>query len=152
MLTRSLLCATAAFALSACTYSVSGHGDNRSVESAGLVASRDVDVPGDAEFSGMFVGADGDVGGDLDLAGASVRSSAHVGGNLTAAGGRVRFTGEVAGDAEIDAGTGYVDAIIRGDAVHHAGWPHRWRSGNGWWPHDPAGRYRRTGPDPRSGP
>ncbi|WP_304070446.1 hypothetical protein [Maricaulis maris] len=121
MLTRSLLCATAAFALSACTYSVSGHGDNRSVESAGLVASRDVDVPGDAEFSGMFVGADGDVGGDLDLAGASVRSSAHVGGNLTAAGGRVRFTGEVAGDAEIDAGTGYVDAIIRGDAVIAAG-------------------------------
>lgn len=121
MLTRTLVCATTAIALSACTYSVSGHGDNRSVESAGLVASRNVDVPGDAEFSGMFVGADGDVGGDLELAGASVRSSARVGGNLSAAGGRVRFTGEVDGDAEIEAGTGYVDAIIHGDVEIAAG-------------------------------
>ncbi|WP_323761268.1 hypothetical protein [Maricaulis sp.] len=121
MLTRSLLCAATAFALGACTYSVSGHGDDRSIESAGLVASRDVNVPGDADFSGMFVGADGDVGGDLELAGASVRSNARVGGNLLAAGGRVRFTGEVAGNVEIDAGTGYVDAIIHGDATVAAG-------------------------------
>ncbi|MFY0637605.1 hypothetical protein [Maricaulis maris] len=121
MLTRILLSATAAIALSACTYSVSGHGEGQSVESAGLVASRNVDVPGDAEFAGMLVGADGHVGGDLDLAGASVRSDARVGGNLSAAGGRVRFTGEVDGDAEIDAGTGYVDAVIRGDVTIAAG-------------------------------
>ncbi len=121
MLTRILLSATAAFALSACTYSVSGQGDSRSVESAGLVASRHVDVPGDAEFAGMLVGADGHVGGDLDLAGASVRSDAHVGGDLIAAGGRVRFTGEVDGNAEIDAGTGFVDADIAGDVTIAAG-------------------------------
>lgn len=121
MLTRILLSATAAIALSACTYSVSGQGEGRSVKSAGLVASRHVDVPGNAEFAGMLVGADGRVGGDLDLAGASVRSNARVGGNLSAAGGRVRFTGEVDGDAAIEAGTGYVDAIIRGDVVVAAG-------------------------------
>jgi len=121
MLNRMLLAATAAIALSACTYSVSGHGTNRSVESAGIIASRTVDIAGDAEFAGVFVGADGDVGGDLDLAGATVRSDATVGGNLTVAGARVRFTGAVVGDAEIAAGTGYVDATINGDALIAAG-------------------------------
>ena len=116
-----LVCAAALMLLPACTYSVSGHGDNRSAESAGMVASRHVDVPGDAEFSGMIVNAHGDVGRDLELSGASVRSNADVGGNLTAEGARVRFTGTVGGNAEIAAGTAYLDARILGNTEIAAG-------------------------------
>jgi cytoskeletal protein CcmA (bactofilin family) len=121
MLRNSLLCAAALLLLPACTYNVSGSAENRSVESAGLVASNRVDVPGDAEFAGMIVNAHGDVGRDLELAGASVRSDARVGGNLTAEGARVRFTGFVAGNAEFAAGTAYINARIAGDTEIAAG-------------------------------
>jgi len=116
MLKPSLLCAAAVLSLTACTYDVHGRGENQSVDSAGLVASRDVDVPGDAEFSGMFVGADGRVGRDLELSGATVRSNMSVGRNLEASAGRLRFSGDVGGRAEISAGTADVDADIAGDA------------------------------------
>ncbi|WP_203292263.1 hypothetical protein [Maricaulis parjimensis] len=118
---HALFCAAALMLLPACTYSVSGHAENRSVESAGVVASRNVDVPGDAEFAGMIVNAQGDIGRDLELAGASVRSSANVGGNLIAEGARVRFTGTVGGDAEIAAGTAYLNARISGNTEIAAG-------------------------------
>ena len=116
MLKPFLLCAAAALALPACTYDVHGKAEDRSVDAAGLVASRDVDVPGDAEFSGMFVGADGRVGRDLELSGATVRADMIVGRDLEASAGRLRFEGEVGGDAEINAGTADVDADIAGDA------------------------------------
>ena len=118
---HALFSAAALLLLPACTYSVSGHAENRSVESEGLVASRHVSVPGDAEFAGMIVNAHGEIGRDLDLAGASVRSDAEVGGNLTAEGARVRFTGSVGGNAEIAAGTAYLNARILGDTEIAAG-------------------------------
>ena len=101
MLRNLAIISVSALAVSACTYSSYGPDDHRSVESAGLVSSRNVDVTGDAEFAGMIVRADGDIAGDLDVAGATVRSTADVGGNLSAAGARLRFNGTVAGDAEI---------------------------------------------------
>ncbi len=112
---KLILLATCALAVSACTNSTYGPAENRSTESAGLIASRHVDVTGDAEFSGMIVNANGTVGRDLDLAGASVTSNAAVGGNLSAAGASVRFTGSVAGDAEIAAATTWLDAEFGGD-------------------------------------
>ncbi len=118
---HALICSVALLMLPACTYSVSGQAENRSVESEGLVASRHVSVPGDAEFSGMIVNAHGEIGRDLELAGASVRSDADVGGNLTAEGARVRFTGSVGGNAEIAAGTAYLNARILGDTEIAAG-------------------------------
>ncbi|MAC39673.1 MAG: hypothetical protein CMH93_09150 [Oceanicaulis sp.] len=121
MLKSFLFRAAAATALSACTYDVRGKAEDRSVDAAGLVASRNVDVPGDAEFSGMFVGADGRVGRDLELSGATVRSNMIVGRDLEASGGRVRFTGEVGGDAEISAGTADIDARIAGNTQIAAG-------------------------------
>lgn len=121
MLKTSLVATAALIGLSACTYDVHGRAEDRSVESAGLVASGEVDVPGDAEFSGMFVGADGRVGRDLELSGATVRSHMIVGRNLEASGGRLRFTGEVGGDAEISAGTAHIDADIAGDVEAAAG-------------------------------
>ncbi|MBO6797832.1 polymer-forming cytoskeletal protein [Maricaulis sp.] len=114
MLRNLAIITVSALAVSACTYSSYGPDEHRSVESAGLVSSRNVDVTGDAEFAGMIVRADGDIDGDLDVAGATVRSNADVGGNLSAAGARLRFNGTVAGDAEIAAATAHVDAIIEG--------------------------------------
>ena len=111
------LVATSALAMTACTYSSYGPEDNRSVESAGMVASRNIDVTGDAEFSGMIVRADGRVGRDLDLAGATVRANMEVGGNLTAAGARVNFRGSVAGDSEIATASGNLDADFQGDLI-----------------------------------
>lgn len=112
---KLILAATTALAVSACTYSQHGPSDDRSVESAGLVASANVDVTGDAEFAGMIVNARGDVARNLDLAGATVRSNAHVGGNLTAAGARVNFTGSVNGNADVAGATTHLDADIRGN-------------------------------------
>ena len=112
MLKPFLFCAAAATALSACTYDVHGRGEDRSVDAAGLVASRNVDVPGDAEFSGMFVGADGRVGRDLELSGATVRSNMIVGRDLDASGARVRFSGEVGGDAEFYAAVTTLQTVI----------------------------------------
>ncbi|MEC9250581.1 MAG: hypothetical protein VX501_08020 [Pseudomonadota bacterium] len=114
MLRNLMIISVSALAVSACTYSSHGPEDHRSVESAGLVSSRNVDVTGDAEFAGMIVRADGEIDGDLDVAGATVRSNADVGGDLSAAGARLRFTGSVAGDAEIAAATADVDALIQG--------------------------------------
>ena len=112
---RTLMVLSAsALTLSACTYSSYGPDDHRSMESAGLIASNDVDVTGDAEFAGMVVRADGDIGGDLEMAGATVRSNANVGGNLEAAGARLRFTGSVAGDAEIASASAHINAVIGG--------------------------------------
>lgn len=121
MLKTTLLCAAAALALPACTYDVHGKAEDRSVDASGLVASRDVDVPGDAEFSGMFVGADGRVGRDVELSGATVRADLIVGRDLEASAGRLRFEGEVGGDAEISAGTADVDAGFGGDVEVAAG-------------------------------
>jgi len=112
---KLILVTSTALAMTACTYSSHGPEDNRSVESAGMVASRHVDVTGDAEFSGMMVNARGDIGRDLDLAGASVRSNAHVGGDLTAAGANVVFNGTVAGNSEIAGARVNLDAEFEGD-------------------------------------
>lgn len=117
MFYRLGLIATSALALSACTYSTYGAGDERSVSGEGLVASSNIDVPGDASFEGMMVGVDGSVGRDLYMAGASVRGHADVGRNLTAEGARVRFRGDVGGDAEIAAATAHLDADIAGDLL-----------------------------------
>lgn len=114
MLHRMALIATSALAVSACTYSSYGSGDERSVSGEGLVASRSVDVPGDASFEGMMVGVDGRVGRDLHMAGATVRGHVTVGRDLLAEGARVRFRGEVGGDAEIAAATAHLDARIDG--------------------------------------
>ena len=112
---KFILLATCAMAVSACTNSAYGPADNRSVSSSGMVASRHVDVTGNAEFSGMIVSAHGTVGRDLDLSGARVTSDATVGGDLTAAGASVRFTGSVAGDAEVAAATAWLDADFGGN-------------------------------------
>lgn len=114
MLFRAAIFGASALALSACTYSSYGSGDQRSVEGQGLVASRNVNVPGDASFEGMMVGVDGTVGGDLHMAGASVRGHVDVGEDLLAEGARVRFRGRVGGDAEIAAATTEINAIIEG--------------------------------------
>lgn len=111
---RTVFIGASALVMTACTYSSYGAGDERSVESSGLVASRNVDVPGDADFEGMMVGVDGRVGGDLNMAGASVRGNVEVGGDLLAEGARVRFRGTVAGNAEIAAATTEIDAEIDG--------------------------------------
>ncbi len=107
---KIILVASTALAVSACTYSSYGPDDNRSMESSGLVASREVNVSGDAEFSGMVVNARGDIGRDLELAGATVRANADVGGDLDAAGARVRFRGSVAGNADVAAATMHLNA------------------------------------------
>ena len=112
---KLILLASCALAVTGCTNSTYGPAENRSTESAGLIASRNVDVTGDAEFAGMLVRANGTVGRDLDLAGASVSSNATVGGNLSAAGASVRFTGSVGGNAEIAAATTWIDADFNGD-------------------------------------
>jgi hypothetical protein len=112
---KLILLASCAVAVSACTYSSHGSAENRSVSSSGMVASRDVDVTGNAEFSGMIVNANGNVGRDLDLSGASVTSDASVGGDLTASGASVRFTGSVAGNSEIAAATTWLDADFGGN-------------------------------------
>ncbi|WP_417476072.1 hypothetical protein [Maricaulis sp.] len=115
MMSKLILLASCALAMSACTNSSYGPAENRSTESAGLVASRNLDVTGDAELAGMLVRADGTVGRDLELAGARVSSSASVGGDLSAAGASVRFTGSVGGNAEIAAATTWLDADFGGD-------------------------------------
>jgi len=112
---KLILIATSSLAMTACTYSSHGPEDNRSVESAGIIASRHVDVTGDAEFSGVRVNARGEIGRDLDLAGASVRSNASVGGDLTAAGASVVFTGSVAGNSDIAGARVNLDAEFDGD-------------------------------------
>lgn len=112
---KLILVAATSLAVSACTYSSYGSAENRSVESAGLVASRNVDVPGDAEFSGMIVNANGEVGRDLELSGATVRADVAVGRNLEAAGARVRFRGSVDGDADVAAATTHLNAEFRGN-------------------------------------
>lgn len=112
---KLILLAGCALAVTGCTNSTYGPAENRSTESAGVIASRHVDVTGDASFSGMMVRADGNVGRDLDLSGATVRSNAVVGGNLSAAGASVRFTGSVGGNAEIAAATTWLDADFGGD-------------------------------------
>jgi hypothetical protein len=112
---KLILLATCALAVTGCTNATYGPADNRSTESAGLIASRHLDVTGDAEFSGVLVRANGVVGRDLELAGASVSSNAAVGGDLSAAGASVRFTGSVAGDAEIAAATTWLDADFNGN-------------------------------------
>lgn len=112
---KLILVASTALAVSACTYSSYGPADDRSMESSGLVASRHIDVTGDAEFSGMMVNARGDVGRNLELSGATVRADADVGGNLEAAGARVRFRGTVGGDADVSAATMHLNAEIAGD-------------------------------------
>ena len=112
---KLILVASTALAMTACTYSSHGPESNRSVESAGMVASRHVDVTGDAEFAGVMVNARGDIGRDLDLAGASVRSNAHVGGDLTAAGANVVFNGTVAGNSEIAGARVNLDAEFEGN-------------------------------------
>lgn len=115
MMHKLILLAGCALAMTGCSNSTYGPANNRSTESAGLIAARHVDVTGDAEFSGMMVRASGHVGQDLDLSGATVRSDANVGGNLSAAGASVRFTGTVGGDADIAAATGWLDADFGGD-------------------------------------
>ncbi|WP_417492163.1 hypothetical protein [Maricaulis sp.] len=114
-MTKLILLASCAVAVTACTNSTYGPAESRSTESAGLVASRTVDVTGDAEFSGMLLRANGHVGRDLELAGASVRSNAVVGGDLAAAGASVRFTGSVEGNSEIAAARAWIDAEFNGD-------------------------------------
>ena len=115
MMTKLILLASCALAVTACTNSTYGPAESRSTESAGLVASRHVDVSGDAEFAGMLVRANGNVGRDLQLAGASVSSNAIVGGDLAAAGASVRFTGSVGGNTEIAAARAWIDADLDGD-------------------------------------
>lgn len=105
----ALILPMSALAVSACTYSTHGPAEHRSVESAGMVASKTVHVGGDAEFAGMFVRADGEVGDDLSLEGMSVRSNADVGGDLYAAGARIRFTGSVAGRARVEGALIHLD-------------------------------------------
>lgn len=109
---KLILVAMTALAVTGCTYSHHGSGDDRSVEGAGLVASRNVDIAGDAEFAGMIVRVNGDVGRDLSMAGASVRSNAKVGGDLEAAAARLRFTGEVDGNAELAGASIDIDATF----------------------------------------
>ncbi len=113
-LIKAALFGMSALALSACTYSTYGAGDARSVEGEGLVASRDVDVPGDASFEGMMVGVDGRVGRDLNMEGASVRGNVDVGRDLNAEGARVRFRGSVGRNADIAAATAELRAQIEG--------------------------------------
>jgi cytoskeletal protein CcmA (bactofilin family) len=109
------LVATSALAMTACTYSSHGPEDDHSVESAGMIASRNIDVTGDAEFAGMIVRADGKVGRDLELAGATVRSNMEVGGDLSVAGARVNFRGSVAGTSDVATASGNLDADFQGD-------------------------------------
>lgn len=115
MMSKLILLASCALAVTGCTNSTYGPSENRSTESAGLIASRNLDVTGDAELAGMLVRANGTVGRDLELAGARVSSNASVGGDLSAAGASVRFTGSVGGNAEIAAATTWLDADFGGD-------------------------------------
>tara|TARA_R110002072_G_scaffold73378_1_gene174854 strand:- start:497 stop:1177 length:681 start_codon:yes stop_codon:yes gene_type:complete len=112
---KLILLAASAMAVTACTNASYGPAENRSTESAGLIAARHLDVTGDAEMAGVLVQANGTVGRDLDLAGARVDSSTAVGGDLSAAGASVRFTGSVGGNAEIAAATTWLDADFAGD-------------------------------------
>jgi len=114
-MSKLILLASCALAVTGCTNSTYGPSENRSTESAGLIASRNLDVTGDAELAGMLVTANGTVGRDLELAGARVSSNASVGGDLSAAGASVRFTGSVGGNAEIAAATTWLDADFGGD-------------------------------------
>lgn len=109
---KLILVTMTALAVTGCTYAHHGSGDDRSIEGAGLVASRNVDIAGDAEFAGMLVRVNGEVGRDLSMAGASVRSDAKVGGDLEAAAARLRFTGEVDGDAELAGASIDIDATF----------------------------------------
>jgi|GEM_PF-1822873 len=117
MLKRLTLVAVTALAASACSYNSYGTAENRSIEGSGMVASRNVDVPGDADFSGMMVGVDGYVGRDLSVSGATVRAHVDVGRDLSAEGARVRFRGDVGGNADVAAATAELQADIAGRLV-----------------------------------